>query len=59
VKRRSGGGLFWDTCLERGWLKNGIWTDKPVERKLTREEQAECYRLWVVHEDIRTRRVKA
>jgi hypothetical protein len=58
VKRRSGG-LFWDTCLETGWLKNGTWTDEPVERKLTKAELAECYRLWVVHRDIREGEAKA
>jgi hypothetical protein len=46
VKRRPG--LFHETCLETGWLKNGTWTDKPVERKLSREELAEAYRIWVV-----------
>jgi hypothetical protein len=58
VKRRSGR-LFHETCLETGWLKNGTWTAEPVERKLTREELAEAYRLWVVHGDIRTGQVKA
>jgi hypothetical protein len=57
MKRRPG--LFWETCLETGWLKNGKWTDKPVERKLTREELREAYRVWVVHSDIREGRVKA
>jgi hypothetical protein len=52
-------GLFHETCLERGWLRNGTWADDPVERKLTREELAECYRIWVVHRDIRDGRVKA
>ena len=58
MKKRSGG-LFWDTCLETGWLKNGTWTNEPVERNLTREEIAEAYRLWIVHSDIREGRVKA
>ena len=57
MKRRSG--LFHEHCLETGWLKNGTWTDKPVERKLTKKELAECYVLWVEHSDIREGRVKA
>jgi hypothetical protein len=57
--RRRRSKLFWETCLESGWLRNGTWTDKPVERKLTREELREAYRIWVVHEDIREGRVKA
>jgi len=57
VKRRSG--LFYETCTETGWLKNGTWTDEPVERKLTKAELAEAYRIWVVHGDIRTGQVKA
>jgi hypothetical protein len=57
MKRRSG--LFHEHCLETGWLKNGTWTAEPVERKLTREELAEAYRLWIVHEDIREGRVSA
>jgi hypothetical protein len=35
MKKRSG--LFHETCLETGWLKNGTWTDEPVERKLTND----------------------
>jgi hypothetical protein len=57
MKRRSG--LFHETCTEVGWLRNGTWTAEPVERKLTREELAEAYRIWIVHSDIRTGRVKA
>jgi hypothetical protein len=57
VRRRSG--LFNETCLETGRLKNGTWADKPVERKLTREELSEAYRLWIVHSDIRTGQAKA
>jgi hypothetical protein len=57
VKRRSG--LFNEICTETCWLKNGTWTAEPVERKLTREELAEAYRIWVVHEEIRTGRVSA
>jgi hypothetical protein len=52
-------GLFHDYCLETGWLKNGTWADKPVERKLTREELREAHRIWVVHSDIREGRVRA
>jgi hypothetical protein len=57
MRRRSG--LFHETCLETGWLKNGTWTPEPVERKLTKAEVAECYRLWIEHSDIRTGQVKA
>lgn len=51
-------GLFRETCLERGWLRDSTWASRPVERKLTRVELAEAYRLWVVHTDIRTGLVK-
>jgi hypothetical protein len=57
MKRRSS--LFHETCFETGWLKNGKWAAEPVERKLSREELAECYRLWIVHSDIRTGQAKA
>ena len=57
MRRRSG--VFHNHCLESGWLKNGTWTAEPVERRLTKAELAECYRLWVVHGDIRTGQVKA
>jgi hypothetical protein len=57
--RRKSSSLFNETCLETGWLKNGAWTAEPVARKLTREELAECYRLWLVHRDIREGQVKA
>jgi hypothetical protein len=57
MKRRSG--LFRDTCLESGWLKNGTWASEPVERKLTKEELREAYKLWARHADIRTGQVKA
>jgi hypothetical protein len=57
--RRRRSGLFNETCLESGWLKNGKWVGEPVERKLSREELAEAYRLWVVHRDIRTGQAKA
>lgn len=56
MKRRSG--LFHEYCRESGWLKDGRWADEPVERKLTREELAECYRLWRKHRDIREGEVK-
>jgi hypothetical protein len=46
-------GLFHATCVESGWLRDGSWTAKPVERKLTREELREAYRLWAVHRDVR------
>jgi hypothetical protein len=57
VKRRSG--LFHETCTEVGWLRNGTWTAEPVERRLTKAELAEAYRIWAVHGDIRTGQVKA
>jgi len=57
VRRRSN--LFSETCHETGWLKSGKWAAEPVERRLTREELAECYRLWLVHRDIREGQVKA
>jgi hypothetical protein len=57
MKRRPG--LFNDLCRETGWLRNGLWTDEPVERQLTREELRECYRIWIEHSDIRTGQVKA
>jgi hypothetical protein len=56
VKRRAG--LFFETCTESGWLRNGTWAATPVERKLTREELREAYRLWVAHGDVRAGRVK-
>jgi hypothetical protein len=56
MTRRSG--LFYGTCLEAGWLRDGRWSDKPVERKLTKAELSEAYRVWVVHRDIREGRVK-
>jgi hypothetical protein len=56
--RRKRSGLFWETCRETGWLKNGTWTAEPVERKLTREELAEAYRLWLTHRDVREGEIK-
>jgi hypothetical protein len=56
--RRKRSGLFNETCLETGWLKNGTWAAEAVERKLTREELSEAYRLWRDHSDIREGRVK-
>jgi hypothetical protein len=56
VRRHSG--LFHDHCLESGWLRNGTWSAEPVERRLTKAELAEAYRLWVVHSDIREGLVK-
>ena len=56
MKRRPG--LFNESCFETGWLKNGLWTDEPVERKLTRKELREACRLWAVHRDIREGQVK-
>jgi len=41
--------LFHDHCLETGWLRDGIWTDTPVRRRLTKKEQADAYRLWIAH----------
>jgi hypothetical protein len=55
-KRRPG--LFRETCFECGWLRNGSWSERPVERRLTREELSEAYRLWVVHADVRTGQAK-
>jgi hypothetical protein len=55
-RRRSR--LFNETCLETGWLRDGTWTSRPVERKLTRAELAEAYRLWLVYTDVREGRVK-
>jgi hypothetical protein len=52
-------GLFRETCWESGWLKGDVWADEPVERKLTKKELSEAYRLWVVHADIREGRVEA
>jgi hypothetical protein len=52
VRRRSS--FFHEICTERGWLQNGAWAAEPVERKLTKAELAECYRLWIEHSDIRT-----
>jgi hypothetical protein len=57
MKRRSG--LFHETCLESGWLRNGSWSEKPVERKLTKAELGEAYRLWVEHRDIREGKARA
>jgi hypothetical protein len=57
VKRRPG--LFRETWAERGWLPNGTWSESPVERRLTRAELREAYRLWAVHRDIREGRTKA
>jgi hypothetical protein len=57
VNRRSG--LFRGTCLESGWLRNGTWSTKPVERKLTKVELREAYRLWAVHRDIREGKARA
>jgi hypothetical protein len=51
-------GLFRETCLESGWLRNGSWSAKPVERKLTKAELREAYRLWAVHADIRQGKAK-
>lgn len=31
MKRRPG--LFHETCLEVGWLKDGLWHAEPVERR--------------------------
>jgi hypothetical protein len=56
VKKRSTG-LFWETCWETGWLRDGSWAAVPVERKLTRAELAEAYRLWIAHRDVREGRV--
>jgi hypothetical protein len=56
VKRRPG--LFRETCLESGWLRDGSWSEKPVERRLTRKELSEAYRLWVVHRDVREGQAK-
>jgi hypothetical protein len=56
VKRRSG--LFFETCTDSGWLKDGRWAAEPVERRLRREELAEAYRVWVKHADIRTGQLK-
>jgi hypothetical protein len=57
VKKRSTG-LFSPTCWESGWLRDGSWAAVPVERKLTRAELFDAYRLWVKHADIREGRVK-
>jgi hypothetical protein len=57
--RRKRSGLFWENCRETGWLKDGTWTDEPVERRLTKEELREAYRIWIVHSDIRTGQAKA
>jgi hypothetical protein len=56
VKRRSG--LFFETCTESGWLKDGSWAAKPVERKLTRAELRVAYQLWIAHADVRAGQVK-
>jgi hypothetical protein len=56
---KRGPGLFNETCFETGWLKNGTWTDEPVERQLTKKELAEAYSLWLTHRDIREGKVKA
>jgi hypothetical protein len=56
MKRRPG--LFNETCRETGWLKTGTWSAEPVERKLTRKELSEAYRIWIEHSDIREGRVK-
>jgi hypothetical protein len=51
-------GLFHGTCWESGWLlRGGSWSAKPVERRLTKAELREAYRLWAVHADIREGRV--
>jgi hypothetical protein len=56
--KRRGSGLFFETCVERGWLRDGTWAEEPVERPLRREELAEAYRLWRDHADIRKGQVK-
>jgi hypothetical protein len=58
MKRRSSS-LFRDVLRERGFLRDGTWSSAWVERKLTKAEKAECYRLWVKHADIRLGRVSA
>lgn len=55
---RRRGGLFRDYVWESGWLRDGSWSSKPVERRLTKKEAAEAYDLWVRHADIREGRVK-
>jgi hypothetical protein len=56
--RRKRSGLFWESCYESGWLPNGTRSAEPVERKLTRKELSEAYRIWIEHSDIREGRVK-
>jgi hypothetical protein len=55
---KRSGGLFRETCLECGWVK-GVWVEEPVERRLTKAELREAYRLWAVHRDIREGRAQA
>lgn len=56
MRRRPG--LFYGTCLESGWLKDGTWADEPRERRLTKEELREAYRVPAKHADIRLGRPK-